>query len=151
MKRWFPVFLTMLLFSGVSARASVGIDIHVGSGPEAPPAIQVDGSPEMVLVPELGLYVAIGVPYDIVYGSKRYYYSYGGNWYRSSYYNGPWVLQTPKQLPRGLRQWNVEKIRQYRDTREQQYKEQGPKYRGKHFTGRRGAGQEKKQGEHPGK
>ncbi len=154
MRRWFPVLLALLLFSGAPARADVGIDIHLGNTPAPPPpppAIEVESSPEMVFAPEIGLYVAVGIPDDIVYVSGRYYRSYSGGWYRSRYYDGPWVFQGQKQLPRGLRQWNIEKIHQYRDMRGQQYKEQGPKYQGKHFTGKRNAAHAKSQGNHPGK
>jgi hypothetical protein len=155
MRRWFPFLLTLLLFAGVKARAEVGIDIHLGNMAPAPVAapdyIQVDQAPEMVYVPEMSMYVAVGIPYDIVYVGGRYYYSNGGAWYRSQYYSGPWVNVGPRRLPQGLRKWNIEKIREYRDVRSQAYREQGPKFRGKHFQGRGAVGHDKDHGPHPGK
>lgn len=41
-------------------------------------------------VPEWGVYVLEG--HDIVYYDSLYYYSYGGRWYVSQSYGGPWAI-----------------------------------------------------------
>ncbi len=155
MKRWLPVLVALVLFAAVPARAQVGFDIHVGNMPAAPPpapppVIVVDEPPEMVFVPEIGFYVAVGIPYDVVYISGRYYYFHGGGWYGSPYYNGPWATVGPNRLPPGLRRYKIEKIHEYREVRGREYKEHGPKFKEKHFQGR-GEGHDKEHGDHPGK
>jgi len=53
----------------------------------APPPVVVS-SPRFVWVPEWGVYVLEGQ--DIVYADSLYYYSYGGRWFISRDYRGPW-------------------------------------------------------------
>ena len=69
----------------------------------APPPVIVD-SPRLIWVPEWGVYVLEG--HDIVYYDALYYYLYGGRWYVSRSYGGPWgvVRVAPPvlaQLPPG--------------------------------------------------
>lgn len=54
----------------------------------APPPIVVS-SPRLIWVPEWGVYVLDG--YDVVYYDSYYYYLYGGHWYVSGSYSGPWA------------------------------------------------------------
>jgi hypothetical protein len=89
--------------------------------PPPPPQVAVVTPPPMVVpqpqliwVPQWGVYVLEG--HDIVYLDAHYYYSYGGRWYVSHSYAGPWAMvsapppmlvqlppgQFHKQLPPGL-------------------------------------------------
>ena len=150
MKRCISLLFALLILGAVPARAEVGFDIHVGNMPAAPPpapppVFVVDEPPEMVFVPEIGFYVAIGIPYDVVYVGNRYYYHHGDAWYGSPYYNGPWVYAGPKRLPPGLRRYKIERIHEYREARWKEYKEHGPKFKEKHFKGK-GEGRWKEHG-----
>jgi len=56
--------------------------------PYPPPAASV--APEMVWLPSIGMYVALGYNYPLFYSGGVYYYSYGGYWYSGPRYRGPW-------------------------------------------------------------
>lgn len=78
-----------------------------------PPPVVVP-SPQLIWVPQWGVYVLEG--HDIVYHGSQYYYLYGGRWYVSGAYTGPWAIvsapppmlaklppgQFHRQLPPGL-------------------------------------------------
>jgi len=78
-----------------------------------PPPVVVP-QPQLIWVPQWGVYVLEG--HDIVYHDAYYYYSYGGGWYVSRSYTGPWAIvsvpppmlakvppgQFHKKLPPGL-------------------------------------------------
>ncbi|MGE5848677.1 MAG: glycine zipper domain-containing protein [Candidatus Methylomirabilota bacterium] len=78
-----------------------------------PPPV-VAPQPQLIWVPQWGVYVLEG--HDIVYLDAHYYYSYGGHWYISRSYAGPWAIvsappprlaqlppgQFHRQLPPGL-------------------------------------------------
>lgn len=140
--KWSILALSLFLVLGAApAHAEVGFDIHIGNMPQAappapPPTIVVSEPPEMVFVPEIGFYVAIGIPYDVVYVDSRYYYYQGGAWFVSPYYSGPWVYAGPKRLPPGLRRYKIERIHEIREVAWRDYKEHGPKFKEKHFQGK---------------
>ncbi|MBJ6751858.1 YMGG-like glycine zipper-containing protein [Geomonas anaerohicana] len=81
---------------------------------EAPP-------PEFVYSPQLNAYVAVGVPYDLIYSGNQYYYFYGGNWYRGAYYNGPWSYVPRRAYPQLFVRYEVVNIRHYRDVEYRRY------------------------------
>jgi hypothetical protein len=78
-----------------------------------PPPVVVP-QPQLIWVPQWGVYILEG--HDIVYHGDHYYYSYGGHWYVSRSYTGPWAIvsapppklaklppgQFHRQLPPGL-------------------------------------------------
>ena len=78
-----------------------------------PPPVVVP-QPQLIWVPQWGVYVLEG--HDIVYHDAYYYYTYGGRWYVSRSYTGPWAIasapppmlaklppgQFHKKLPPGL-------------------------------------------------
>ncbi len=86
-----------------------------------PPEIYVDEAPQFVYSPALNLYVAVGVPYDLVYTGSGYLYFYGGHWYRGPYYNGPWIPATRRYFPPVLHRYRIEQIRYYRDVEFRRY------------------------------
>ena len=111
------------------AFAEVNINVNIG----APPAVIVHERPTMVYLPEPGMYVAIGVPYDIFFVSGRYYYFHGDNWFWAGGYGGPWVHVVSRSLPPGLQKYKVVQLRDFREREYRVYKTQGPKFAGKHF------------------
>ena len=98
----------------------------------APEPIVLGTAPRFVYVPQTGLYVAVGVPYDLVYTGSEYFYYFGGYWYRGPYYNGPWVFATRAFYPAALLRFNIGYIRRYRDYEFRQWQRYGKLYRG-HF------------------
>ena len=106
-----------------------------------PPEVYVDEAPQFIYSPPLNLYVAVGVPYDIVYAGSGYFYCYGGRWYRGRYYNGPWVLATRRYYPPALLRYRVDQIRYYRDVEYRRYERNRAHYDGQihrpHYRGKR--------------
>jgi uncharacterized membrane protein YgcG len=114
----------------IPARAAeVNINVNIG----APPPVVVVERPTMVYLGEPGLFVAVGVPYDIYFVSGRYYYFHGNNWFWAAGYGGPWVHVVHKSLPPGLQKYKIVQLRDFREREYRVYKVQGPKFKGKHF------------------
>ncbi|GFE58832.1 hypothetical protein AOG1_27120 [Geobacter sp. AOG1] len=81
----------------------------------SPAEVDMDDAPQFIYSPALRLYVAVGVPYDLVFTGSDYLYLYGGRWYRGPYYNGPWVLAPGRYFPPALRRYRIDSIRHFRD------------------------------------
>ena len=77
--------------------------------------------PEFVYSPRLNAYVAVGVPYELVYTGNHYYYYSGGNWYRGAYYNGPWSYVPRAAYPPVFVRYEVVNIQHYRDVEYRRY------------------------------
>ena len=104
----------------------------VVASPQPVPVIVSE--PPLFLQPaRLGFWVAVDVPYDMVFISGSYYLNNGNAWYASSRYNGPWTAVTYKQLPPGLRKQKYSKVREYRDREYISYKKQGNHYKGQSY------------------
>ncbi len=86
-----------------------------------PPDLDLEEAPQFVYSPELGMYVAGGVPYDIVYTGAGYFYFYGGRWYRGPHYYGPWFLATGPDFPPALLRFRIDQIRHYRNEEFRRY------------------------------
>jgi len=104
---------------GYRANAGAAPPQPADAGP--PPELSLDEAPQFVYSPELNLYVAGGIPYDLVYSGNAYFYFYGGRWYRGPYYNGPWVLATAGHIPHALVRYRIDQIRYYRNEEYRRY------------------------------
>ena len=87
---------TLLLTQG-DAR----VDVHIGVY-AAPPAYSVPAPPPLVVIPGTYIYLIPGINVDIFFYSGYWYRPYGGRWYRSRHYNGPWGYIVPQRVPYGL-------------------------------------------------
>lgn len=96
-----------------------------------PPEVYVDDAPQFIYSPALNLYVAVGVPYDLVYTGVDYLYFHGGRWYRGHYYNGPWVVATRRGFPPVLSRYRIDHIRRYRDQEFRRYEHDRAHYYGR--------------------
>jgi len=97
----------------------------------APPPIYLDEAPQFIYSPELNAYVAVGIPYDLVYTGGAYFYFYHRLWYRGPYYNGPWVLATGRTIPPVFFKYRIGQIRYYRDEEFGRYNHDREHYRGR--------------------
>jgi hypothetical protein len=96
-----------------------------------PPEVYVDEAPQFIYSPALNLYVAVGVPYDLLYTGSGYFYFYGGRWYRGPYYNGPWVIAARGFFPPVLLRYRIDRIRHFRDVEFRRYKHDRAHYDGR--------------------
>src|SRR5436190_17411806 len=125
------LFSLMLLGGLLSTPAVAQVNVTVNIGP--PPPVIVAAPPTMLFLSDPGVFVAIGVPYDIFFIGERYYYYRGDNWFWAAGYGGPWVYVGNRSLPPGLRKFKVERLREFREREYKVYKVQGPRFRGEHF------------------
>jgi hypothetical protein len=147
-KYLFCLALALVIPVSQAHASRVGVNVGVNIGvPVAPvyvnPPVMIEGAPQFVAPPQLGFYVAVGVPYDLFYFGNSYYLSRGNVWYASSYYNGPWVTIGYRDVPPGLRRHSFDRIHYYRDGYYRRYQHQsGPEFRqfrpGRHEVGREG-------------
>jgi hypothetical protein len=96
-----------------------------------PPDVYLDQAPQFVYSPELNMYVAVGIPYDLVYTGSAYFYFYGGHWFRGPYYNGPWVFAGRRYLPPALVMYRIDRIRDYRDLEFRRFNHDRAHYHGR--------------------
>jgi hypothetical protein len=121
----------------------------------APPveAIRVDDDVQFVYPDALGFYVAVGVPYDLVYLQNSYFLYRDGRWLRAPSSRGPWMMQRNRDLPQGLRRFRVERIRDYRTREYVIYNRDRDHYRGRQLwkEPRREVREQRKAEQHLGK
>jgi hypothetical protein len=96
-----------------------------------PPPVSIDQAPQFIYSPQLGMYVAVGVPYDLVYTGNEYFYWYGGRWFHGPYYNGPWAFATRAYYPPALLRFRIGYIRHYGNYEYRQWQRHGRNYRGR--------------------
>src|SRR6266480_4992943 len=110
----YGMLLCVMLLGGLPATpARAQVHVNVNIGPPAPVIVQAP--PPMLFLSDPGIYVAVGVPYDIFFMNGRYYYSYGDNWFWGPGYGGPWTYAGYSTLPPGLRKFKVRQLREYRE------------------------------------
>lgn len=162
------IFATALLVGtqAVTAYAGLNVNLNIGAPPPPPvvvapapppvapppPSVMLEAPPQFIYSPELGLYVSVGVRYDIVYTGEGYYLYNGGYWYNAPYYNGPWVMVPAHRLPPLLRRHRFEDIRRFRDKEYRVYMRDREHYRGRmhvpeHREERRGERREERREE----
>lgn len=106
-----------------------------------PPEVYGDEAPQFIYSPALNLYIAVGIPSDLVYTGVDYFYFYRGRWYRGPYYNGPWVPATRRYLPPVLLRNRIDSIRHYREFEFKRYERDRAHYDGRfHRPAFRGEG-----------
>ena len=135
----------LALSASVAYAGNVGVDmnIHLGNQPErvivrepvAPPqpVVSFEEDVQFVYPEPLGIYVAVGVPYDLFYVRNNYYLFRDGRWLRAPGSRGPWVVMERRDLPPGLRRHKIDRIRAYRDSEYDVYRRDRDHYRGRHF------------------
>jgi len=136
------MLLCVTLVAGLSATpagAQVHVNVNIGpppvvvAAPPPPPPVVVQAAPPMVFLSDPGVYVAVGVPYDIYFVNSRYYYFNGGNWFWGPGYGGPWTYAVYQSLPPGLQRYKVHRLHEFREREYEVYKDQGPRFKGRYF------------------
>lgn len=146
---------------GLSLPAPPGVGINIGLpvAPVAPypyrpvaaaPAypseyetLDLAAPPDFIEPPELGFYVAVGVPFDLFFFNNMYYLYRNDCWYSSRYYNGPWSGIYHRNVPYALHRYPFERIHHYRDNYYGHYRRYGTWNGGTHFRpGARAFGRE---------
>ncbi len=97
----------------------------------APPQVVFPAPPRLIYSPELGFYVAVETPYDIIFFDGQYFLWGNGFWYAAPYYNGPWVVVEPGRVPPILHRYGWEGIRRQRDYEYRRYLRDREHYQGR--------------------
>lgn len=93
--RHIAIVLGMLLYSGPSsAEVSIGIGF-----PNVSIGINLPLFPELVQVPDYPVYYAPRLDANYFFYDGMYWVFQNDNWYASSWYNGPWGLVYPEDVP----------------------------------------------------
>jgi hypothetical protein len=90
------IALSILMGSATPVAAQVSVSISV---PGVSIGIHQPAYPELVLVPGYPVYYAPRLNANYFFYDGMYWVYYGGNWYASSWYNGPWGLVDPYHVP----------------------------------------------------
>lgn len=91
--RYLLVALSLFLGSVRSVDAQVGVSFGVDIG------IHVPVYPELVLVPGYPVYYDPRADSNYFFYDGVYWVYQGDGWYASSWYDGPWTLVRPEQVP----------------------------------------------------
>ncbi|MBJ6800452.1 hypothetical protein [Geomonas propionica] len=138
MKKLVALAFVMVLAGAATAQARVDLSVNIGIPVAAPPPVVYPAPapvayaepPSFIYSPNLGFYVSVGLPYDVVYTDNCYYQYREGYWYMATSYRGPWTYVAPRRLPYGLHQHRYEQIRYYRDHEYRTYLSDRDRYRG---------------------
>jgi hypothetical protein len=98
-----------------------------------PQEVVIDEPPQFIYSPNLGFYVTVGTPYDMIYLNNGYYLNRGGYWYYGTSYWGPWTFVQSRRLPPALHRYRYEQIRHYRDREYRHYMRDRERYRGNFY------------------
>ena len=135
----------------VYAELNVNIDVPVSLPPRtpvtmgqpaqqvyddaAPPTVVLEQPPQLIYSPELGYYVAVGIPHEMVFIDGNYYIHRHGRWFLSPTYDGVWLSVAALSLPERIRSHSWEQIRTYRDREYAVYRRDPSHYDATHHAG----------------
>jgi len=63
------------------------------------PTVVITEPPTVVLIPGTAVYYTPDVGIDLFFYSGFWYRKHNENWYRATYYNGPWTYLPAKMVP----------------------------------------------------
>jgi len=90
------IVASVLVCSVTPAISQMGVG---GGLPSVSIGINVSSYPELIPVPGYPVYYSPGLDSNYFFYDGMYWDYQGDNWYASSWYNGPWVLVAPMDVP----------------------------------------------------
>ena len=124
--------LACILSSSASARVNVDVNLNIG-----PPPIVAPAPPEVILMPNFGVYFVPGLQFDVFFHDGFWWSPRGDRWYRSQAYNGPWQVIERRYVPRPVIRVPGDYRGRYGRERHIPYGE----WRERHFRGERHEGE----------
>ena len=95
--RHFPIVMGMLLLlAAPSSQAQLSIRLAT---PNLSIGINLPAYPHLVLIPGYPVYYTPGLQVNYFFYDGYYWVFQDGNWYASSWYNGPWAYVEPLYVP----------------------------------------------------
>lgn len=90
----------LLLGALFCSTANAEVQVHVGIGlPNVSIGINVPAYPEFMVVPGYPVYYAPRMEANMFFYDGLYWVYHNDNWYESEWYNGPWWLVYPEDVP----------------------------------------------------
>lgn len=139
MKKIFAATFVLVLAGTATAHAGVNFSVNVGVpapvvvGTPAPVPVAVSEAPRFIYSPDLGYYVSVGTPYQMVYAGNCYYRYSGGSWYLASSYGGRWSPVPVYRVPEVVRRHSFREVAYYRDREFRHFERDREHYRGRWF------------------
>jgi outer membrane lipoprotein SlyB len=96
-----------------------------------PEALFLTTAPMFAYAPAYGMYVALGVPYDLLYNGHTYYYTVNGLWYSSPFYSGPWTFMAASMYPPVFRTFHLGHFHEFREREFHLYEHDRAHYAGR--------------------
>ncbi len=93
----FPI-LAAFLATGTPASAGTGLGVNLNIN-LGPPPVLVSPPPDLVLIPDTGVYFAPGVSADIFFYDGFWWSPRGPRWYRAESPRGPWFVMESRFVP----------------------------------------------------
>ena len=91
------MFAFLVLVSAKTAQAEVNVNINIG-----PPPIVVSEPPEVVMMPQTGIYFVPSASFDVFFYDGYWWSPRGDRWYRANQYKGPWGIVQRNYIPAPL-------------------------------------------------
>lgn len=88
----------LFIFSGMQSSAQAEVNVNVGINVPPPPKYVFVKPPAVYVVPNYTYFVP-DIDIDIFFFRNYWYRPYGGYWYRSTSYNGPWGHIVREKVP----------------------------------------------------
>ncbi len=98
---FFAIFLTGAAILLSPPKGTAGVNVNVGISIPLP-VVEIDAPPSVVVIPGTYAYYVPDVDADIIFYHNYWYRPYGGRWYRSTGYNGPWAFVSVNTVPAPL-------------------------------------------------
>lgn len=105
--------------------------VEVVQASPVPDSLYLESAPMFAYAPEYGMYVALGVPYDLMYDGRQYYYHSNGFWYASPYYSGPWMYMAREAYPPVFVSFRIERFHEFREREYRAYRRDPSHYHGR--------------------
>ncbi len=86
----------LLVLVGFTGRGFADVSFNIGI---TPPALVINGPPEVAVIPGTYVYFCPDISADIFFYDGFWYRPYEGRWYRSVSYEGPWGFIVRTEVP----------------------------------------------------
>ncbi|WP_324780884.1 hypothetical protein [Thiobacillus sedimenti] len=96
--RYLPLVLSLLLVPSAAVRADVSVGVGI-SVPGVSIGINVPAYPRLVRIPGYPVYYDPRIHLNLFFYDGLYWVFQGDHWYVSSWYDGPWDLVDPYDVP----------------------------------------------------
>ncbi len=91
------LYLMLGLFAPATSNGEVNVSVNIPL-----PGLVIPAPPPLVVIPGTYVYYPPDVSVDIFFYHGYWYRPYGGGWYISNGYNGPWRGIGPERVPHAL-------------------------------------------------